>query len=605
MIKSLNNDPIHILFSHDNNVVYQVPKFQREYTWGKAEWDELIDDLIENDNGEGHFLGTIICVNSTSNTTQESILELIDGQQRLTTISLLLVAIYTVLNDRRDALDEDDVVDLINLKRMLVLRNPSRSRLRPQSQGLNDADYTHVLAIAGLGVEDPQPSYSGNRRIKKAYKHFIGRIEQHADLQGWPVERAALDFLARAKRTHLVKLEVISHADAFTLFESLNNRGVPLTPIDLIKNTLLAQAERTPGTNLDDAYDQWREWLTLLGDDYKTQERFFRYFYMAMRGESDIAVPGITVATKSNLIRIYEELITRDVKTLMSRLTEGVHAFSQLLGQGPDTADIPLKNSFTRLRRSQGLSAHILLLYLLINQDDIELSDQELIEIVDLQTAFSVRRNLTGKPATYSLVRLYMDLVSKLRNADPSERKDIILAELTAVSATDENFHSALTGSVYDLNADIVRFILTSLAEQSMTRETEQDLWRRTGAGSSSTYVWSIEHILPQGENLPDEWVDMLGGAEQAAHTQQNYKHYLGNLTITGYNSSLSNAGFIKKRDRTDQQGRPIGYRNRLSLNSDLAEREEWGAAEILSRTESLAKQTMRAFPLQYPSDHP
>src|SRR5699024_595863 len=184
-------------------------------------------------------------------------------------------------------------------------------------------------------------------------------------------------------------------------------------------------------------------------------------------------------------------------------------------------------------------------------------------------------------------------------------RKDIILAELTAVSATDENFYSSLTGSVYDLNADIVRFILTSLAEQSMTRETEQDLWRRTGAGSSSTYVWSIEHILPQGENLPDEWIEMLGGAEQATHTQQNYKHYLGNLTITGYNSSLSNAGFIKKRDRTDQKGNLIGYRNRLSLNSDLSERVRWDAEEILSRTESLAKQTMRAFPLQYPSDHP
>ena len=77
----------------------------------------------------------------------------------------------------------------------------------------------------------------------------------------------------------------------------------------------------------------------------------------------------------------------------------------------------------------------------------------------------------------------------------------------------------------------------------------------------------------------------------------------MGNLTITGYNSSLSNAGFAKKRDHTDQKGNPIGYRNGLSLNSDLAEREQWGAAEILSRTESLAEQTMRAFPLQYPSD--
>lgn len=179
----------------------------------------------------------------------------------------------------------------------------------------------------------------------------------------------------------------------------------------------------------------------------------------------------------------------------------------------------------------------------------------------------------------------------------PSERKDIILTDLTAASATDEEFHTALTGPVYDLNADIVHFILTSLAEQHMTRETHQDLWRRTGAGSSSTYVWSIEHILPQGENLPDEWMDILGGAEEAAATQQNYRHHLGNITITGYNSSLSNVGFIKKRDRTDQKGNPIGYRNRLSLNHDLAGREEWGATEIVNRTEALVEQTMRAFP--------
>lgn len=600
MIKSLSNDKVHTLLNPENNVVYKVPRYQREYTWGKSEWDELFDDLIEHEGTDGHFLGTIICVNSTANATEESILEVIDGQQRLTTLSLLMTAVLSVLSRYVDEMDFDQQVDLSNLRRMLALRDPWRARVRPQSQGNNDKDYAHVLAQAGIATEDPRPAYVGNRRIKRAFYHFRSRIEQLAELESTSPLVAAYNMLSRVKRAHLVKLEVVSHADAFTLFESLNNRGVPLTPIDLIKNTLLAEAERTEGTSLDTAYTQWRGWLEKLGDEYGAQERFFRYYYTAMKHESNLAVPGQVIATRSNLIQIYEELIKRDLPQLLKNLDEGVTAFAKLLGRDEEHLTTSLGRALTRLRRAQGLPAHILLIYLLITQEDAELSDAELIEIVDLQTNFFVRRNLTGKPATYALVRLYMDLVARLRSADPADRKEIILSDLEAVSASDSELHEWLSGPLYDLNSDVVRFILTHLAEQRMTRETQQDLWQRTASTTRPTFVWSIEHILPQGENLPQDWIDMLGGHEQARTTQQELVHHLGNLTITGYNSTLSNASFVKKRDRKDSRGNSIGYRNGLSLNAGLADLDTWGRTEILSRTDELAGQAMKAFPLAY-----
>src|SRR5699024_9616068 len=113
--------------------------------------------------------GTIICVNSTANATEESILEVIDGQQRLTTLSLLMTAVLSVLSRYVDEMDFDQQVDLSNLRRMLALRDPWRARVRPQSQGNNDKDYAHVLAQAGIAIDDPRPAYVGNRRIKRAF----------------------------------------------------------------------------------------------------------------------------------------------------------------------------------------------------------------------------------------------------------------------------------------------------------------------------------------------------------------------------------------------------------------------------------------------------
>jgi hypothetical protein len=94
----------------------------------------------------------------------------------------------------------------------------------------------------------------------------------------------------------------------------------------------------------------------------------------------------------------------------------------------------------------------------------------------------------------------------------------------------------------------------------------------------SKQYRWTIEHIFTQGQNIPHPWVDMIAGGDQAkalSH-QKEYVHQLGNLTITAYNSSLSNKSFQDKRDRIDRNGNFVGFKNRLSLNTQLASTEAW-----------------------------
>ncbi len=101
---NVNKYPVSQLLDPDSLVIYEVPKYQREYTWGAKEWETLFDDLMENDNG--YFLGSIICINSSTDSINAPKFEVVDGQQRLTTISLLLAALYTALHNARESLDE-------------------------------------------------------------------------------------------------------------------------------------------------------------------------------------------------------------------------------------------------------------------------------------------------------------------------------------------------------------------------------------------------------------------------------------------------------------------------------------------------------------------
>ncbi|MDO5617254.1 DUF262 domain-containing protein [Kocuria sp.] len=591
MIKSANQYPVHTLFSHEGNVLYRIPPYQREYSWYKAQWEDLFEDLVEADGA--HFLGTIITLDQTKDALEGSILQVVDGQQRLTTLTLLLAAVYSVLKEHIDELDDDTRTDVTNLGRLLVRKSDHELRVTPQRQGQNLFDYRKVLEGAGLPVEGEWKAYYPSRRIAKCYRYFRLAILKLAEAEALTEPKAALKVHEAALKAVIVKIEVASHADAFVLFESLNNRGMPLSPVDLIKNNLLAQSEKKQVMNVDQAFKHWNNMLTSLGDSYSTQERFLRHYYNAFKSELP-DVPNAPVATKSSLIRIYETLLEQDLKRIVDDLIEASKIYGRINCVSELDDAISLDSAFQRLMHAQGAPSYVLLMWLMAKQQQLQLSEVQLEAIVDHLTSFFVRRNLTGHPPTYALSKLFMTTIDAVGDSRGAGVPEIINARLNAVSASDEEFRARLLGRIYEENTDIARFILATLAEDAMTKETKVDLWRQ----EKNHFVWTIEHILPQGENLPTAWQEMLGGADHAAQVQEEHRHTLGNLTITAYNSNLGNKSFVEKRDRKDSKGRHIGYRNGLSLNEELAARESWTAENIENRTNELAERVMARFPL-------
>ena len=606
MIKSVNNYPVSQLFDIEAGVVYAIPRYQREYTWSKAQWESLFDDVQEND--PGYFLGSIICINQTTDTLAVQRLEVVDGQQRLTTLSLLFAAVYQSLKLHEKDLDDDQRVELINLKRKLILKKgDDQLRVIPQIQNNNQNDYKAVLSNVGAISPFDTPAHAGNRKIFRAFRYFQARIEEMAK-GGSDRLVSIMAFLDKVSQACLVKIEVASHADAYTLFESLNNRGMPLSAIDLIKNKLLARLETTEPGKVDHYFGVWNKLLDYLGDDYSVQERFFRQYYNAFkdslnapfRNDADKKKDPLgPVATRSNLILIYEKLINQDAKHHLQALRAAGQLYALMLSRNADESWTRLDKPLKDLDRIQGAPSYLLMLYLLVRREQLGIDLAQLEEIAQLLVCFFVRRNLTDTPPTRDLTRLFMGTIDKVVDLSGAAVVNAIREELLAVSASDEIFRTKLEGAIYEENAGVTRFVLCSLAEQGMTKETWVDLWKYEG----KIFVWTIEHIFPQGENIPRSWVTLIadGDAAKAKALQETHVHKLGNLTISGFNGALGNKSFQEKRDRTDSGGREVGYKNGLKLNTELATAEKWSVAQIDLRTATMVDQVMGLFSMTGP----
>lgn len=609
MINNVEDPTVANILSTDMLKIYDIPRYQREYTWNQRDWANLYDDITQND--AGYFLGSFIVVNGTVNSKMDTIhYEVIDGQQRLTTLSLLLAALYTRIMEHKDSIDDDMMLDDVRpLRNRLILKSDkSMTRVIPQVQNHNLEDYRWILKEhIGLDAVMQKPKFLGLRKMSKAFNYFYDRLgEDVGGRDGIECVRCLLDICRLVCSAVVVQITVDSHADAYTLFASLNNRGVPLSAVDLIKNMLLGKVAGVDDGQLNYYFERWQEVLHNLGDDYKTQERFFRQNYDAFRrevnkpfiGESGSQLPLGSVATRSNLLKIYEKRMETDDGALkvLDELAENSALYSKIIGLDQESPDSELTHQLLELSRAQGVASYLILLFLFKKQNQLELKDETLALLVKLLVRFFVRRNLTDTPPTRDLERLFINICESLESEG---LKGIAAAEyikkrLVDVSASDASFKERLEGPIYDVNPDMTRYILTVVASPSVTKEMKP-LWERYASGN---YVWTIEHIFPQGKNIPDEWVKMVadGDMSKAIEVQEKQVHTLGNLTITGYNSKLSNMPFVTKRDRKDVNGANVGYRNGLNLNDELVNTDTWTSEQIQERTDKLVGLTLKDF---------
>lgn len=596
MIQSASNYPLSILFNPDQNLKYIIPKYQREYVWQQHNWEELFDDILEGD--KGHFLGSIICINHSTDVLQTLRLELVDGQQRVTTTSLLYTAIYAWLNQHADKTDTDVLVEIAGIRNKLVQKNSQNvTRLEPSLQGKNLPDFEYVLNQAGVLKRDVDKLANvGKRRIDRAYRYFLNRLND-VDESGSPIFDTAmvLALLEKLNGASMVKIEVSNHSDAFTLFETLNNRGEPLSALDLIKNKLLDVLEKQNVDTLDQNFDRWTRLLDNLTDDPTTQQRYLRQYYNAFKYNPDVAVRGFSRATRSNILDIYSRLIDADVRMIFDELYAKSKLYSRLVKPDHASNTATITAALLDLHRIGGVASQAFLLFLLANYPT--LPDAEFASIIRLLVRFFVRRSITDTPPTRDLDKLFIELIDWCRQQDQEPTAEYVRTFFRQPTwyVSDELFSQKLMGNIYQTNADAARFLLCSIEGYNQTLETYTDLWRRMESGQ---YVWTIEHILPQGKNLPGEWVDMIGNGDPsiARQAQEAHSHKLGNLTISGYNSSLGNLPFKDKRDRTDKKGHKVGYLNGLFLNRELAQKASWSTADIETRTNELVEVCLLLF---------
>lgn len=254
------------------------------------------------------------------------------------------------------------------------------------------------------------------------------------------------------------------------------------------------------------------------------------------------------------------------------------------------------------LNRIQGSPSYLLLLYFFKNKAKLILSDESILNNIRLLTKFFVRRNITDVPNTRDLNRIFMDIISKIEETNlVGESIDLFVRnELKKWSASDELFKAKLSGNIYEENVGVARFVLCDLAQRSMTRETWSDLWAKYEyKNNKKIFKWSIEHIFPEGKNIPNSWVNMIANGDRALANQylDEYVHKIGNLTITAYNSSLSNLPFVDKRDRK-KDNHYVGYKNGLEINKTLAEKDSWTISDIENRTKELVEKFLEIYKL-------
>ena len=598
---------------------FHVPKYQREYTWRREQWERLLNDIDEND--PGYFMGSIISVNPREvGHGAEMIFELVDGQQRLTTLSLLLAAAHAKLKaavevyEPADERDMEDARSCLNyLRGRLVKRKKDAGagdvgafslgksvyflRVQPSAQNNNVADYRYLLADAGLfdaqGESQRKPPYFGNRLLARAYAYFREQI---------PDDVAGLTKLIdRIGNLMFVHIAVGSQADAFTLFESLNNRGVPLSAMDIIKNKMLAQLEKKKIADTDEAFERWQKLIEAIpeADD---QERYLRHFYNSNKHRKEIRVDGVSRASRSLIIRIYEELINRDAGMLFDELMNGAEIYGRLLR--PETGAVAVAAGLEELARINSAPAYLVLLYL-FSLDGKHFEDEAFLRHVgELLVRYFIRRNVTDKPPTRQIDQALIELVESCANQINAGKRlgfDWFVKELMkcAPPASVEEFRAVLGGPIYNTNSWMARYALIQIDRLQHSREYKPEFWARDGR---DRLVWTVEHVLPQTERLPEDWVKMIasGDVSKAREIQAAYVHRLGNLTLSAYNADLATASLERKQQLTmgrNSNGHQIkiGYRNGLVLNSlefdvggeafSLATAPRWDAGMIEART--------------------
>jgi len=543
---------------------FVIPIYQRTYSWTERECRQLWDDILRtgaNDAVSAHFVGSIVYIEKgLYQITGQSPLMVIDGQQRLATMSVLLEALARRLGDA-------EPVDGFSARKLrnYYLLNPEEDGERGYKLLLTQTDKETLLSLVQQKSLPGEPSL----RLRECFEFF-------------EVQIASLDGNLAQLCKGLAKLVMVDIAlsrdqdNPQLIFESMNSTGRELSQADLIRNFILMGLE--PGQQTQLYEDHWRPMEVGFGQEaYGTHfDSFMRHYLTFKTGE----IPKISAVYEAFKAHAREpEVAAAGVDALVA----DIHAFAgyycaMALGGEPVKA---LDEAFHDLRELKVDVAYPLLLELYHDYKAGLLTRGELLEAVRLVEAYVFRRAACIIP-TNTMNRTFATFGRALRKDHYLESIQANLLLLTTYRRFpgDEEFKRHFKVR------DLYNFRSRSYWLRRMENHGRKE--------RVSVEEYTIEHILPQNENLSLAWQAELGSEWQ--EIRNTLLHTLGNLTLTGYNTEYSDRPFAQKRDMES------GFKHSpLKLNEGLGTVERWDEAAIHARADKLAAWATRVWKAPLP----
>ena len=531
---------------------YIIPVYQRIYSWEIEECKRLWFDIVDmqKKNKNGHFVGSIVSITENDSPSDMSKFTIIDGQQRITTLMLLLLALRDYAFIHREEKS-------INWKKInnSFLKNPDEDDDSQYKLLLTETDKDILISL----IEKRPIDENLNSRLISNYNYFFSNIKN--------MDLSLQDIYEAIGKLQIVNINLDRTSDEpQVIFESLNSTGKELSESDLIRNFVLMGLDNK---QQKDIYKNiWRPMEQLFRYEKQTllMDRFFRD-YLTMK-----------LARIPKLDKIYEEFKMYNNNCEFSTLEDlckdlymyARYYTNMIFEQGAN------KNLINLYKEIKYLKMEVAFPFLLKIHYDFErnlINEDELVSIIKLCISYVFRRNICDIP-TNSLNKTFATLKNEINVDDyiNSIKAFFILKDDYKIFPNDEKFSSALkVKDIYHMR--IRNYILSSL--ENFNNKAPINIENYT-----------IEHIMPQTKNLSNVWKKELGKNYETV--QKKYLHTIGNLTLTAYNSEMSNKSFSEKIEMNG------GFKeSALRLNSYVVKQNEWNEKIIKERASILVEKAL------------
>ncbi len=528
---------------------YIIPVYQRKYNWKQDNCRQLYVDLkkVIIDNRTSHFFGSIVSSLVPNGSKIEY--HIIDGQQRLTTVTLLLLAIRNLIRKGKVSSKEDKLDEQIN-QRFLIspwAKDDYKIKLYPVKSDRN--------ALSRLFGEEEDYDYASNLTIN--YLLFCDWILKE--------EVSVDDLFCAIGKLEIIMITLDPGDNAQLIFESLNSTGLALQEGDKIRNYILMGQTPDVQYKLYDPY--WTTIEKCTGNDVSN----FVRDYLSIKQQITPTISNVYRDFKN-----YAETVKLPVETLLDDMRRYARLYEKLLVCRSGLNNKQLDDCLYRMMRLEIVVTRPFLMEVLRLNQDGKLSANDILQIFLITETYLFRRNICEVP-TNALNKIFLNLNREILRYDNTAENYVDKLIYTLISKKesgrfpdDNEFAAELSSKqVYQMRGKYKAYLFERI-ENYGTVETK-DVYSHL-----DNNVYSIEHIMPQ--HLTPAWIESLGANALEIHS--TWKHRLANLTLTGYNPNLSNKSFSEKRDAKEG-----GYKSSgLRMNQKISNKESWGLPELEER---------------------